>query len=285
MRIDILKDGGFCGGVNKALSLLDKALREYKNETIHLLGPIVHNDIVNNKYIEKGVKIIDFADLETLNDNDIVFISAHGLSDKKRELLKRFRIIDTTCPFVRKNQILIKNTSLKEIIFIGKENHSETLALTEDNKNIWLINDINKLNDFSSYNEGVVYNQTTYNSKKLNEFHNAIKEKAPNYKIKNTLCENTKNIQSFLLDETKYDKYSALVVVGDKTSNNANSLFNMSPYERTYFISNLDDVKNIRLSLYDNVIIIGSASTPKDLLLLVKEEIIKNLDYITRIEK
>ena len=179
MRVDILDYSGFCGGVYRALFLLDKAINDNKGKTIYLLGPIVHNKLVNEKYTNKGVEIIRIKDLDWLKDGDIVVISAHGVSNLLREKLKRFKVIDTTCAFVLKNQIKINEEDHKEIIFIGKKRHSETIALTEGNPKIKVIEDLNDLKNFRSNNEGIVYNQTTFNLKKLAILHEEIKKLAP----------------------------------------------------------------------------------------------------------
>ena len=156
MRVNVLKSSGFCGGVTRALYLLDKAIKENKDRTIYLLGDIVHNDTVNEKYKKLSVKVISKDELDSLKDGEIVLSSAHGISDKMREKLSRFNHIDTTCPFVRKNQNRIKSDPQKEIIFIGKKKHAETVAMTEDNENIWIIESEDELNFFNSFNEGSV---------------------------------------------------------------------------------------------------------------------------------
>ncbi len=271
MRVDILKESGFCGGVNRAIFILDKAIKEHEGEQIYLLGEIVHNKKVNDKYINKGVKIISINELDSIPDNAIVISSAHGISDKLRERLKRFNLIDSTCPFVRRNQLMIKEKSMDNIIFIGKKGHAETLAMTEDNDKILLIEKPEDLNDFESIREGYVFNQTTVNMDNLSVIHDRIKVKAPKYKIINTMCETTKKIQSTL--HKKDDKHNMIIIVGDKHSSNACSLYEMSPIDRTYFIQSEKDLEDIAITRFDNILIIGSASTPKGDLEDVKKAI------------
>ena len=271
MRVNVLKSSGFCGGVTRALYLLDKAIKENKDRTIYLLGDIVHNDTVNEKYKKLGVKVISKDELDSLKDGEIVLSSAHGISDKMREKLSRFNHIDTTCPFVRKNQNRIKSDPQKEIIFIGKKKHAETVAMTEDNENIWIIESEDELNFFNSFNEGSVYNQTTFNSIKLNRIYDELAKRAQKYDIYNTMCETMKNLQDSL--KTVDPRYNVCVIVGDKKSSNANSLVEMSPYIRTHFIENEMEVDKIGLCKLDSVLIVGSASTPKDLLERVKNKI------------
>lgn len=271
MKIDIIKESGFCGGVTRAIYILNKTIKENPGRPIYLLGSIVHNMIVNDEFKEKGVKIIDNLDLEKLEDESIVVISAHGKSNKEREKLKRFIVVDTTCPYVYKNKKIIDENEANNIIFIGKKAHAETRCMCGDNPNIFIVEKPEDLDGVDTTSMGVVYNQTTFNINKLEKIHEIIKDKAPFFEINNTMCPTSKNLQEFL--NMKDDRYDVCIVVGDKTSSNANSLVEMSPYHPTYFINSAKEVKDIRFRHYDNIVIIGSASTPKDELKRVKDAI------------
>lgn len=270
MRIEILKESGFCGGVNRALHLLDKTIRENPSKPIYLIGPIVHNSLVNKKYQEKGVYFITLKDLDKLNDQDIVVVSAHGLPDSTLDKLSRFTVVNTTCPYVEKNKRAIKESSGYDIIFIGKKGHSETIALTSDNPNIKMVEKLDDLKKLESSSYGMVYNQTTFNIHDLKIIQEAIKDIAPFYVINDTICPTSRALQEFLAEQ--YD-YNICLVVGDKTSSNANSLFEISPYKNTYFISSEKELDKIFFRKTDNILIVGSASTPKDELKKIKDSI------------
>ena len=271
MKVDILKQSGFCGGVTHALWILDKTIKENPGETIYLLGPIVHNMLVNNEYRDKGVVFVDPLSIEKVPDNAIVVISAHGKSDKEIQKLSRFRVVDTTCPYVQKNKQLIKSHEASNIIFIGKKAHAETRALCGDNDSIYIVENEDDINKFHSNAFGVVFNQTTYNLSKLEKIWDIIKKDIPNFEIINTICPVSKALQDYL--RYKDEEYNVAVVVGDRTSSNANSLYEMSPYHPTYFVGSADEAKNLPIRQIDRIIIIGSASTPKKELQKVKDAI------------
>ena len=271
MKIDIIKESGFCGGVTRALYILNKTIKDNPDKPIYLLGSIVHNMLVNEEYRQKGVKIIDNLDLEKLEDGAIVVISAHGKSDREREKLKRFNVVDTTCPYVQKNKMLIDSNEANNIIFIGKKNHAETRCMCGDNPNIYIVEKESDLDGVDTVSMGIVFNQTTFNINKLSKIHEIIRERAPFFEIKNTMCPTSKSLQEFL--SFKDDKYDVCIVVGDRSSSNANSLVEMSPYHPTYFINSAKEIKDIKFRRYENIVIIGSASTPKDELKKVKDAI------------
>lgn len=274
MRVDILESSGFCGGVNRAIKMLDDMVEKSKNKTIYLLGEIVHNKSVNDEYINKGCKIINEDDLDNLNDGDIVISSAHGISNKLKDKLKRFNHVDTTCPFVKKNQDRIFKDDSKNIFFIGKNGHSEAIALTTD-KSIPIIENVDDIFKYDLSN-GVSYCQTTFSLEKLQKIESKIKSINPNFKFYNTLCEVTIKNQNALLNVDK--RYNKLIIVGDKHSNNALSLYEMSKYETTYFISDEHEIDNHDFNKDDNILIIGSASTPKKVMTTIKDYILSKID-------
>ena len=50
MKINKLTPSGFCGGVNKALKILDEAIDNPNTpKPIYLLGSIIHNSIITKK--------------------------------------------------------------------------------------------------------------------------------------------------------------------------------------------------------------------------------------------
>lgn len=262
MKVNVLSQSGFCGGVTRALYLLDKTIKENPERNIYLIGPIVHNMQVNESYRRKGIVFISMSDIKNLSDHSLVVISAHGLSNKDRKQLERMDIIDTTCPYVQKTKNLIDKNEANPIIFIGKKDHSETKTMTRDNPNILVVDSEDDLNKFSSSSYGMIFNQTTYNIQKLHKLQKLIQQKAPFYEIEDTMCIISKEMQEYL--STKHDEYNVAVIVGDSTSSNSNSLVEMSPYHSTYFIGSSKDVANIKFRSFDSVIIIGSASTSKD---------------------
>ncbi len=272
MRVDILESSGFCGGVNRAIKILDKTIEQYRGKTIYLLGEIVHNKIVNQEYLDKGCVIISESDLDKLSDGSIVVSSAHGISNELRNKLNRFILIDSTCPFVKKNQDLILNDNSNNIFFIGKKNHSEAIALTTD-KSIPIIENISDLNNYD-LNNGVSYCQTTFNKDDLELIKKKMLSINSNFIFHNTLCEVTIKNQSALT--TVNNKYNKLIIVGDKHSNNALSLYEMSKYKNTLFISNEDDLDMDSFNNDDSILIIGSASTPKSVMEKVKKKLLLN---------
>ena len=86
--------------------------------------------------------------------------------------------------------------------------------------------------------------------------------------------ENAEKRQIFL-DEYK-DKCDAFIIVGDKMSNNCQSLYEVAnKIHPSFKIENKDELKNIDLSDFKNIGVTAGASTPRWILDEVIEELKK----------
>ncbi|MFA5367975.1 MAG: 4-hydroxy-3-methylbut-2-enyl diphosphate reductase, partial [Dehalococcoidia bacterium] len=60
MRIEKAAEIGFCTGVRRAITMIEKASRELG--PLQTLGPVVHNQQVVDKLVERGVTVADSLD-------------------------------------------------------------------------------------------------------------------------------------------------------------------------------------------------------------------------------
>ena len=102
MEVTVAKSAGFCFGVKRAVDMVyEEAVKERK---VYTLGPIIHNEQVVEEFAEKGVQVLE--SVEELEDGEdaAVIIRSHGIAQKVFRQLedKKVRIIDATCPFVKK---------------------------------------------------------------------------------------------------------------------------------------------------------------------------------------
>lgn len=132
---------GFCYGVENAISLTNNIIdNNTENKRIFLLSELIHNPIINQHLIEKGVQFLMHNDgrniipFDTLRSDDIVIIPAFGTTIEIENQLKQIGIdiqrYYSTCPFVEKvwkkgKELLDDNYT---IIIHGKPEHEETKA-------------------------------------------------------------------------------------------------------------------------------------------------------------
>lgn len=118
---------GFCGGVRRAVRMIEKELEQGPLET---LGAVVHNPHVVAELERRGARVV--RSLEEARSGRIA-ITAHGVGEEVyREIEARgLKLIDTTCPIVLRAQraaASLAREGLKVIIF-GEADHPEVRGI------------------------------------------------------------------------------------------------------------------------------------------------------------
>lgn len=132
MDVILAESAGFCMGVSlalkKLLSVLDEAL---PGQTIHTLGPIIHNPQVLAMFEARGVKRIDRPDQAA--PGSTVVIRAHGVprQDLEELMASGVNVVNATCPKVNKAQYLIDRETARgrSLLLLGEAYHPEVRGL------------------------------------------------------------------------------------------------------------------------------------------------------------
>ncbi|MGL5392780.1 MAG: 4-hydroxy-3-methylbut-2-enyl diphosphate reductase, partial [Shewanella sp.] len=101
LNILLANPRGFCAGVDRAISIVERAL-ELFSPPIYVRHEVVHNRYVVQNLKDRGAVFVE--ELDQVPDNNIVIFSAHGVSQAVREEAKArgLRVFDATCPLVTK---------------------------------------------------------------------------------------------------------------------------------------------------------------------------------------
>lgn len=133
--IRLAKEFGFCYGVERAIELAYAARKVFKDQSIFLIGEIIHNPEVNRQLREMGIQTIadgGEATLEKLRPEDVVIIPAFGTTlAMQQELEARgCQVIDTTCGDVLSVYKRVRQYAQAcfTSIIHGKSHHEETKA-------------------------------------------------------------------------------------------------------------------------------------------------------------
>lgn len=126
MKIKLANPRGFCAGVDRAISIVERALEMYQ-------PPIyVRHEVVHNRFVVEGLKqrgAIFVEELQEVPDDNIVIFSAHGVSQAVRKEAKErdLTVFDATCPLVTKVHMEVARASRKhmEVVLIGHAGHPE----------------------------------------------------------------------------------------------------------------------------------------------------------------
>ncbi len=268
VEIILAQPRGFCAGVNRAISIVEKALILY-GAPIYVKHEIVHNSYVVESLRMRGVIFIE--KLCDIPDGKTVIFSAHGISDKikKEAETRKLRVLDATCPLVKKVHAEVKrlNKIGKEIIMIGHKGHPEVEGTLGQIKNgIYLIETLKDIDELKVINSDqlAIVTQTTLSIDDVDILLIALKKRFPFIlEPKDDICYATRNRQNAV--KILMNDCNPILVIGSKNSSNANRLYEMIKNKGicTYLI---DNVKEINLSwLYGKkrIGITSSASTPE----------------------
>jgi 4-hydroxy-3-methylbut-2-enyl diphosphate reductase len=123
MRIVRAKVLGFCFGVRRAIEMVQAGAQE---GPIDSLGSVVHNPVVVQKLQASGVRVV--SSLEEVSAPTIA-VTAHGRGPEIVEQAQQLglRLIDATCPIVRKAQkaaAKLVDEGFRVIIY-GEADHPE----------------------------------------------------------------------------------------------------------------------------------------------------------------
>ncbi len=120
---------GFCAGVDRAIQIVEGALRKW-GAPVYVRHEIVHNRHVVGRLEAMGAVFVEELD-ECPDDRPVIF-SAHGVpkSVPAAAAARQMLFVDATCPLVTKVHVEAERhfNSGREIVLIGHEGHPEVVG-------------------------------------------------------------------------------------------------------------------------------------------------------------
>ncbi|MEJ2697328.1 MAG: 4-hydroxy-3-methylbut-2-enyl diphosphate reductase [Candidatus Sulfobium sp.] len=263
MEIIKAKRAGFCFGVKRAIDITFNMARKEK-AGIFTLGPIIHNPQVIGKLRDEGIMPIDIEDIGK-KDIKALIIRTHGIPAQVYDSISAhgFKIIDATCPFVKKAQRYTKHLAEKgyQVVILGDRDHPEVKGLVSfAGEDVLVVNEDIPLRGYKS-KVGIVV-QTTQPIEALKKVLSRVVERAREVKVYNTICNST----ALRLKETgdMARKTDVMVVVGGKNSANTTQLANLcrSLSVKTFHIETAGEIEDAWFDGSRAVGITAGASTP-----------------------
>ncbi|ETZ24254.1 4-hydroxy-3-methylbut-2-enyl diphosphate reductase [Pedobacter sp. V48] len=272
LTVTIDKASGFCFGVVYAIDMAEDILDH--EDYLYCLGDIVHNDEEVKRLTDKGLRIIDHEQLQSLK-KEKVLIRAHGEAPSTYQLAleNELTLIDASCPVVLKLQNRIKNShdDEEQILIFGKHGHAEVVGLQgqTDGKAI-VFQDLAELDHVDLPSKFTLYSQTTKSTDKFYQIKDELISRGYDIKANDTICRQVSNrytdLEKFVVN---YDK---IIFVSGKKSSNGKVLYDVCKKynDNSYFISNIEEIDFNWFSPKDKVGICGATSTPMWLMEEVK---------------
>ena len=218
---------GFCAGVDRAIEIVERALRKH-GAPIYVRHEIVHNTYVVNDLKAKGAIFIE--DLADVPPGATLVFSAHGVSQAVRaEAARRgFQVFDATCPLVSKVHVELAKLGKEgyEFIMIGHKGHPEVEGtMGQLSEGIYLVEDVADVARVRPRGDKLaVVTQTTLSVDDAADILAEVKRVFPHVREpkQQDICYATQNRQDAV--KVLAPAVDVVVVVGSRTSSNSNRL-------------------------------------------------------------
>ncbi|MFQ5995798.1 MAG: 4-hydroxy-3-methylbut-2-enyl diphosphate reductase [Acidiferrobacterales bacterium] len=269
MHVFLASPRGFCAGVDRAIEIVERALKMF-GAPIYVRHEVVHNRLVVEQLKAKGAVFVE--DIGEIPDGATVIFSAHGVSRAvRRESEKRkLRVFDATCPLVTKvhMEVHLHRRDNTEIILIGHAGHPEVEGtLGQAQEGIYLIetpDDVEHL-EVKDPEDLAFVTQTTLSMDDTARVIDALRRRFPKIRgpRKEDICYATQNRQDAVKELARYCQ--VVLVVGSSNSSNANRLREVAESlgARGYLIDGPQDLKREWLDGASEIGVSAGASTPE----------------------
>ncbi|MBO8132003.1 MAG: 4-hydroxy-3-methylbut-2-enyl diphosphate reductase [Candidatus Marinimicrobia bacterium] len=263
MKINVAKESGFCSGVARAIKIAKDSVEKYGK--IYMLGDIVHNEHVIRELESLGIVTVD--SLSQIFDNKYpILLRSHGTQVTVLEEINRrgFKTIDATCPLVKnihkKAEEILKEG--RKLIIIGDKGHEEVEAIKSISENAIIINSIDDVSKLPKIIKAGVVIQSTQSISFVSDIIKELTKIVEDLRVINTICQPTRNRQAQVMELAKEN--DVVLIVGSKSSANTKRLYEISKKinDRTYFVTNKDDIKLELIENAESIGISSGASTP-----------------------
>ncbi len=289
MKLILASPRGFCAGVDRAIEIVEEAIRRF-GEPVYVRHEVVHNRFVVNDLRAKGAVFVE--ELDEVPDGAIVIFSAHGIPQSVRaEAARRgLRVFDATCPLVTKVHVEVvrQRRDGVEVILIGHAGHPEvegTLGQAEDG--VYLVETPEDVARLAVRNESrlAFVTQTTLSMDDTARVIAALRARFPAIRgpRKDDICYATQNRHDAVRSLAR--SCDVMIVVGSRNSSNSNRLREVAETAgcRAWMVDGPDDLQRVWFEGVARVGLTAGASAPE---VLVKQIIARLQEWgVTAIEE
>lgn len=278
MKVELANPAGFCYGVRRAIDVALEAAEKY-GTPMYTFGPLIHNPQVIQKLKDRG--IYEVRDIADAPKGSFIIMPSHGfpryvgLQAERRGL----KVIDVTCPFVRKVHEIAENLVANgcQIIVLGDPGHTEVQGIMSVAGGKGLaVSDVKEL-DPSKLGERVgIISQTTQTTERFECLVKEVARWVKDIQAHNTICHATTRLQKAALDLAA--KVDVMLVIGGRNSANTRRLAEICANTGvpTHHIEVASELKDSWFNGVQTVGVTAGASTPD----WVIEEVMRKLESL-----
>ncbi len=228
MQILLANPRGFCAGVERAITIVERALEKF-GAPIYVRHEVVHNKFVCDDLRAKGAVFIE--ELDEVPAGSTVIFSAHGVSKAVRiEAEQRgLKVFDATCPLVTKVHVEVDKMRKgeREVVMVGHKGHPEVEGtMGQSNAGMYLVETLEDVARLAvAYPQQLSYvTQTTLSVDDAGVVIEALRQRFPAIQgpKKDDICYATQNRQDAVKALT--ESCDLVIVVGSPNSSNSRRL-------------------------------------------------------------
>ncbi|WP_374515515.1 4-hydroxy-3-methylbut-2-enyl diphosphate reductase [Niveibacterium sp.] len=279
MEVLLANPRGFCAGVERAITIVERAIALY-GAPIYVRHEVVHNKFVVDDLRNKGAVFIE--DLADVPAGNTVIFSAHGVSQAIRTEAEArgLKVFDATCPLVTKVHLEVQRMRAqgREIIMIGHKGHPEVEGtMGQSEGGMYLVETVEDVAALQVKDENLLayVTQTTLSVDDAQTVVDALRARFPAVvgPKKDDICYATQNRQ----DAVKFmtPQVDVVFVVGSKNSSNSNRLREVAELRGVpaYLVDNADGIDPATLEGKRRIGVTAGASAPEVLVAEVIERL------------
>ncbi len=262
-EIRIAKTAGICFGVERALNLSEKAIKE-KSGPLASLGPIIHNPQKVAELSERGMDVAE--DLSSLSGT-VVFRS-HGvpIETQSLALARGLNIVDATCPLVKVPQNFARKLSQNGyfVVIVGDKAHPEIKGVMSyvQNGEVAVIKSEAEVQGLPEKEKVGIICQTTLNKSVFERVIEKCRARFKEVKVYNTICSATRDRQAAAAELAV--EADCMIVIGGRNSSNTQKLLDIckDSLSRAFLVETQEEIRPEWLEGSKVVGITAGASTP-----------------------
>jgi 4-hydroxy-3-methylbut-2-enyl diphosphate reductase len=228
MQVILANPRGFCAGVDRAIEIVERALKLH-GAPIYVRHEVVHNKYVVDDLRTKGAVFVE--ELAEVPQGATVVFSAHGVSQaiRREAQARKLKVFDATCPLVTKVHVEVAkmHDGRREIIMIGHAGHPEVEGtMGQVSGGMYLVESIADVERLEVENPGnlAFVTQTTLSVDDARAITEALQRRFPGIvgPRKDDICYATQNRQDAV--KAMAARCDVVIVVGSPNSSNSNRL-------------------------------------------------------------
>jgi 4-hydroxy-3-methylbut-2-enyl diphosphate reductase len=270
-RIVLVRPRGFCAGVERAITIVERALEKF-GAPIYVKHAIVHNRHVVERLEALGAVFVE--ELEDVPAGARVIFSAHGVAPSAHEQarLAGLDVLDATCPLVTKVHVEARRYAKEDrtIFLVGHGAHVEVIGTRgEAPGHIVVVGTVEEAERVqAAHRDRVAYlTQTTLSLDDTRAIVEVLKRRFPALTgpSKDDICYATQNRQNAV--QALAREADVILVVGSANSSNSNRLVEvaMTRGVPAYLLESFRELRPEWLEGRSCVGVTAGASAPEDI--------------------